>query len=168
MKNKLLTILFILIGTFGVKADFYYLSSEAASGVLSYFGAPSTTYYYSDYCVCLANNPSYGGWVGQFDNSYITGGNGATAIAFFVRMDAELVFIYEDESSTGESGKEYWVPKACIEGVGFMYYPTYNITSGYSRKVLVRIIKNSFDDYYDGWNEYDFHYIRGIWWGSYN
>jgi hypothetical protein len=167
MKNKLLSILFILMSTFVANAQIEYLNSGSAQSYIQDYGRPSSADFDNasslDYCVCLENDPTYGGWVGQFDKYFISGGDGATAISFVIRMEefSDIAIIYERVSNL-------WVPKASLHGTSDQYYATYNITSGYTDGVLVRIIKNSIDDYSDGWSEWDFHYIRGIWWYSYN
>lgn len=166
MKIKLFAILIILTCSIGVKAQsLTYLDSNEVSQFNSTYGTPSTNYSNLDYCICLDNYPSYGGWAGQYDKSFISGGDGATKIDFTIRMDEneDRVIIYEDPTWTN-----VWVPKAYITGYGFQYYTTYNISSGYYGPVLVRIIKSSIDDFSDGLSEWDFHYLRGLWWYPYN
>jgi len=160
MKIKLFAILLFLTGSLVVKAqNLEYLDSNGAANCINTYGAPSVNYEYVDYCVLLEN--TWGSWYGQFDRSYIIN-EGATGISFVVRIEE-----FYDNAIIYEWGSNGWVPKAFLHGTSDQYYATYNITSGYYGPALVRIIKNSIDDYSDGWNEYDFHYIRGMWWNSF-
>jgi len=158
MKIKLFAILLILADSYGVKAQSVeYLDSNGSLNYNNWYGAPSENYDGVDFCIKIEN--TWGSWFGQFDRTYITGGDGATGLSFVVRMEefTDIAIIYEGYPP-------YRVPKAIVHGVGYQYYTTYNITPGYYGPVLVRIIKNSIDDYSDGWSEWDFHYLRGIWW----